>query len=1517
MTDSNILPLDENKPLVTQDITGTSQMSRLHSVPAANLTSTQGFLGLPGGQSGRMRPGRQNTLPASFHRQMKPREWSRRDKLTSVPDQKQEDERDRDFGDVPGLITKVLKLEKRLIIQSGATLCWRNICYQQSDEMVLAPTSGILQRGEMVCVLSGPSSGTRQMLDILSGRSKTAEQSHIYSRGEILLNRLPPGPFYKRTVALVPKTDNHLAHLTVRETLEFSARMRSPEHTTEKEIMDHVDLVLRWLGMEGVQNTIVGDANIKGISGGQKRRLSIGVELVSGYSCLVADLPTNGLDAKTAFDVVDRMRRVCATGKSAIMALASPSPELLMLFDKVIIIAKGETLYYGPVPEMKQYFEEQGFYNKNNESLPVWVEDLIQKPKDYARPHIAGGATNRSLWADMARYYKTSKQNMELHTELMKEMTCDVFDFDVEDVPQRSAWARLAGSDKPQKQVLHHGSQSHSPALLANDDKDSVELGAELERRMSVMESFDYRGVAINLPGHSWSLPALPSWSQQVKTLVKRRYITCKRNRVLLYSRLFQVVIMGVCLGLLFFQLDDETVWNRLSVIAFSLEFLGFGAVPFIPDTIANERPTFYHQKSSNYFHTSAWHFANWIVELPQSAVEVLIFVCIMYPLTGLTLEHGGFFIFYAMAFMLRFSAWGLCQLCCAIFPSGSVGAVGATTIIPILFSFAGFLIPISHMDHETGTFSLIMNFLSFFTYPFQGLVAFEMNTVAHESQNVDASAPNGWRWFKRTSADPNVKLPDLIYWWPNDAAPLTVDNSNYDDKEFITDFRMEDIVQNPWTHLAYGFIALIIWNIVFNCLASFLYHRVNWNEAKPQRRGKLALRSKWPEDRKRYQPPTVVEVDGGYQLHDSPRHEQSGQGMYVEFSNLNYRVTTASGMELHLLKDLNGYVRPGDCIALMGPSGAGKSTLLDVLAGKKNTGVITGTIKYNGKEGMPFYFARLAGYVEQFNSHMENLTVREALEFAAELRMDSKTPHSLRQKSIDETLHMLEIDHLADSIIGTPSKGISLEAMKKLTISVELIGNPGLIFLDEPTTGLDSAAAINVMRITKKLADAGKSIICTIHQPPAAAYKCFTKMLMLQVGGTMAYFGDCKDLNDFYVEACGKQMVPGKNPADWAIEAIALYDSATFWKAHRRDAQLMEELANTVCPANFVGEEYASAYATGVWKQFKTLLKRSHRFFWRDHHNVQARFVSALVMGVFIGLGLRNIWDMSPDFKTVTFLSVFYCTVVYCSESAAEEVPIIVNERATFYREIDSKFFSAFPYYMARFLAQQPLLLAQGFVIATPLFWLAIGNFPAFGEDHRVGETFEKVAAGQRFADFLVFFAICYLALSVSATFSQAWASASPNEGVGNVLYFTMCCLSRLFSGFIIFIKNMGGAPKGSADFPIIRLFGRFFNMLDFFKYCFFSFGDYFINGTGLALPSDHHIPNRVWLMIENPFPTEAGEDTWMPHNWLRTMSEQDDRDDQHFIQRYQFLIGLFSMIAGFNIVTFLLLACKRWDKR
>merc|ERR1719319_1989531 len=205
-----------------------------------------------------------------------------------------------------------------------------------------------------------------------------------------------------------------------------------------------------------------------------------------------------------------------------------------MLFDKAIVIAKGETLFNGPVEELQEYFENQGFQNgtgPDEKSLPVWLEDLIQKPKLYARPEKQQDASNRSLWIEMARYHKTSKLNTDLHMELMREMTMDVFDYD--DANSQHS--------RPHKKIMH----------VTRSQQDLGKLDAPAHARAPI-KSFDYQGVAVDysFAGVYWSLPVLPGWFRQVKELVKRRVVTCKRNKVLLWSRLFQVVVMGACLGL-------------------------------------------------------------------------------------------------------------------------------------------------------------------------------------------------------------------------------------------------------------------------------------------------------------------------------------------------------------------------------------------------------------------------------------------------------------------------------------------------------------------------------------------------------------------------------------------------------------------------------------------------------------------------------------------------------------------------------------------------------------------------------------------------------------------------------------------------------------------------------------------------------------------------------------------------------------------------------------------------------
>lgn len=216
-----------------------------------------------------------------------------------------------------------------------------------------------------------------------------------------------------------------------------------------------------------------------------------------------------------------------------------------------------------------------------------------------------------------------------------------------------------------------------------------------------------------------------------------------------------------------------------------------------------------------------------------------------------------------------------------------------------------------------------------------------------------------------------------------------------------------------------------------------------------------------------------------------------------LTWENLCYDVPVPSG-QLRLLKDVFGYVRPGALTALMGASGAGKTTLLDVLAARKNIGVISGDVLVDGKPPGTA-FQRGTSYAEQLDVHESTQTVREALRFSADLRQPYEVPQEEKYAYVEEVISLLEMESIADAIIGDPESGLAVEQRKRVTIGVELAAKPELLlFLDgrkahsvlltyadstlEPTSGLDSQSAFNIVRFLKKLAAAGQCILCTIQ---------------------------------------------------------------------------------------------------------------------------------------------------------------------------------------------------------------------------------------------------------------------------------------------------------------------------------------------------------------------------------------------------------------------------------------------------
>lgn len=221
-----------------------------------------------------------------------------------------------------------------------------------------------------------------------------------------------------------------------------------------------------------------------------------------------------------------------------------------------------------------------------------------------------------------------------------------------------------------------------------------------------------------------------------------------------------------------------------------------------------------------------------------------------------------------------------------------------------------------------------------------------------------------------------------------------------------------------------------------------------------------------------------------------------------------------------------------------MGASGAGKTTCLDVLARRKNIGIVCGDILVNGHPpGSDF--ARSTAYAEQMDVHEGTATVREAMRLSAYLRQPFDVSREEKNAYVEEMIELLELLDLADAIVHS----LSTEARKRLTIGVELASKPGLLlFLDEPTSGLDAQSARNLVHLLRRLADQGQAILCTIHQPSSLLFESFDRLLLLENGGHTVYFGgigrDSCVVREYFASH-GAVCPQDANPAEYILDAI------------------------------------------------------------------------------------------------------------------------------------------------------------------------------------------------------------------------------------------------------------------------------------------------------------------------------------------------------------------------------------------
>ena len=291
---------------------------------------------------------------------------------------------------------------------------WENIKYKvitksgckKSDELkILHGLTGAVKPGEMLAILGGSGAGKSTLLDIISGRKGTGVIDGLVAYNGTSISELQT--MVRRLTGYVTQEDILMSELTVEESLSFQAELRlSPHEFSPSERKAVVNGVMKQLRMAHRKDTHIGSEDNRGLSGGEKKRVAIGMQLVSQPSVLFLDEPTSGLDSYNSLVVIKLLRELCQEGKTVICTIHQPRSTIYKLFDKLLLLNHGETVFFGPAETAMPYFSGLGYDVPQYVNPADYFIDLLLRPEE---EQVASSSLKLSAAVDFSTAYRNSQ----------------------------------------------------------------------------------------------------------------------------------------------------------------------------------------------------------------------------------------------------------------------------------------------------------------------------------------------------------------------------------------------------------------------------------------------------------------------------------------------------------------------------------------------------------------------------------------------------------------------------------------------------------------------------------------------------------------------------------------------------------------------------------------------------------------------------------------------------------------------------------------------------------------------------------------------------------------------------------------------------------------------------------------------------------------------------------------------------------------------------------------------------